>query len=202
MQKRSEPTKTTGMTPARLETLADGIFAIAMTLLVLSINLPGIGKINVGAFLLGQYQNFWSFALSFLLLAFFWLNHSQQFHHIKKTNAVLLLLNILILLFVALIPFSTSLINDQPRDLIAEVFFNSNMLILSSLLALNWWYAYKKQLIEVSGNREHLAQVSKKGFYVPAICLLALLLGFVFRGWSTLVYLLIPLTMFWPRQEA
>jgi len=193
--------ESTGMKPGRLETLTDGIFAIAMTLLVLSINLPGLSNIDVGAFLIGQYQNFWNFTLSFLLLAFFWLNHSQQFHHIKKTNAVLLLLNIFILLFVVLIPFSTSLINDQPSSLIAEIFFNTNMLLLSSLLALNWWYAYKKQLIEVADNQEHLEQVGKKGFYMPATCLLALALGFIIRDWSTLIYLLIPLVMFWPTQR-
>lgn len=191
--------KSEGMKPARLETLADGIFAIAMTLLVLSVNLPGLGRsIDVGAFLLGQYQNFWNFALSFLLLAIFWLNHSQQFNHIKRTNAGLLFINIFILLFVALIPFSTSLMNDHSNSLVALLFFNSNMLILSSMLSFNWWYADKRQLLNAAGSKKHIVQVTKKGLYFPTIALIALVLSFFIHAWSTLVYLLIPLAMFMP----
>jgi uncharacterized membrane protein len=195
--------KSTSMAPHRLESLTDGIFAFAMTLLVLSINLPDVGKgINVGAYILGQYQNFWNFALSFLLLSTFWLNHSQQYHHIKKTDAVTLWLNIFMLLFVVLIPFSASLINDHPSDLAAEIFFNSNMLVLSSILALNWWYSFKKGFIDVESNKDHLIRVNRKALYMPAVSLLALLLSFAFPGWSTLTYWLIPLAMLspWPNK--
>ncbi len=187
------------MTPRRLESLADGIFAFAMTLLVLSINLPERSKVaDVGAYLLNQGGNFWNFALSFLLLALFWLNHSQQYHHIKKTDALTLWLNILMLLFVVLIPFSTSLMNDYPSDMVAEIFFNSNMLILSSLLTINWGYAYRKGFIEVEGSAEHLARVSRRGLLTPAVSLAALLAAFFVPGWSTLVYLLIPLFSVFP----
>jgi len=189
--------KSTGMTPHRLESLADGIFAFAMTLLVLSINLPEIGKhLSVGNYLVSQYGNFWNFALSFILLAVFWLNHSQQFHHIKKTDAATLWLNILVLLFVVLIPFSTSLMNDYPDDLVAEIFFNSNMFVLSAIMAFNWWYSYKKGYIEVEGIEEHLAQVSIKGLALPAVALFATLLAFIAPGWSTLTYLFIPVLNF------
>ena len=130
------------MTPRRLESLADGIFAFAMTLLVLSINLPDPAKnINVGVFLSGQYNNFWNFALSFLLLAIFWLSNSQQYHHIKKADSVTLWANIFVLMFVVLIPFSASMMNDYTSNMVAEVFFNSNILIITSLLAFNWWYS-------------------------------------------------------------
>jgi len=189
------------MTPRRVESLADGIFAFAMTLLVLSINQPGTGPgVNVGAYLLGQYQNFWNFALSFLLLATFWISHSQQYHHIKKTDAVTLWLNILMLLFVVLIPFSASLMNDHTSDLAAEVFFNSNLLVLSSLLAFNWGYAFKKGLIEPAGEEKQIALVSRKMLYTPVIALLALVAAFLYPGWSTLAYLLVPLVIFVPER--
>jgi uncharacterized membrane protein len=195
----TEFSRSSGMTPRRIESLADGIFAFAMTLLVLSINLPESGPgVNVGAYLLGQYQNFWNFALSFLLLANFWLSHSQQYHHIKKTDALTLWLNIFMLLFVVLIPFSASLMNDHPSDLAAEVFFNSNMLVLSSLLAFNWGHSFKKGFIEPAGEEKHVAWVSRKMLYAPATALLALVMAFFFPGWSTLTYLLIPLAIYAP----
>jgi uncharacterized membrane protein len=195
----NELAKSTGMTTHRLESLSDGIFAFAMTLLVLAINLPVAGQVtSVGSYLLGQGQNFWNFALSFLLLSVFWLNHSQQYHHIKKTDVMTLWLNILMLLFVVLIPFSATVINDFPNDLAAEVFFNLNMLVLSSVMTLNWWYSSRKGFIEEAGNKEHLDRVNRKAFYMPAISLLALLLAFIVPGWSSLSYWLIPLVLLTP----
>ncbi|MDD5382969.1 MAG: TMEM175 family protein [Candidatus Margulisbacteria bacterium] len=202
MSETDQP-KSPNMDPHRLESLTDGIFAFAMTLLVLSINLPDVNKgVNIGAYLLAQYQNFYNFALSFLLLSIFWLNHSQQYHHIKRTDAVTLWLNIFMLLFVVLMPFSTSLMNDQTGDMAAALFFNANMLALSLILMLIWQYSLKKGLIDLGSNKEHIIQVSRRGFYTPVVALLALLLSFVVSGWSSLTYLLIPLALImpWPKK--
>lgn len=189
--------KSTGMTPRRLESLADGIFAFAMTLLVLAINLPLVGSgVSVGHYLATQYENFFNFTLSFVLLAVFWLNHSEQFHHIKKTDAVSLWLNIFILMFAVLIPFSASLMNDYTDDMIAEVFFNSNMFALSSMLAFNWWYSRRKDYLEEEEDQAHLSRFSRKSLIFPAMAALAILISFIFPGWSSLAYLLIPVIAF------
>jgi len=195
-------TKSTGMLPSRLEALGDGIFAFAMTLLVLSINLPEGGKnADIGAYLLNQLPNFLNFVLSFLILAFIWLNLNQEFHHIKRTNYGLILLNIAMLLFVVLLPFSTSLLNDFPDAFAAEMFFNINMLLLACLLSSNWWYARKHNLIETMGDDEHLAMVSRKQYVFPAISLLAVALTFFTPGWSSLSYILIPILMYLPSKR-
>lgn len=192
----------TGMTPHRLEALADGIFAFAMTFLVLSINMPdGAKNVNVGAFILNQGHNFWNFTLSFFLLALFWLGHSQQFHHIKRTDALTLWLNIFMLLFVVLVPFSTSLMNDYPNDLVAEVFFNSNMLALSLVLTLNWGYSYRRGLFETEINAHHLARINRRGLLMPLVSFGGLLVAFVSPGWSTLVYLLVPFFLVLPSSK-
>lgn len=189
------------MHPHRLEALTDGIFAFAMTLLVLSINLPNPKEnSDVKLYVFSQLQNFWTFALSFLLLAFFWLNYSQQYHHVKKTNSVTVLLNIFILLFVVLMPFSTSLMNDFPSDKFAEIFFNGNFLLLSFLMFINWRYCIKMQFIETE-NKEHIALTTRRISWLPVISLLALFVAFVFPGWSTIVYLLIPVGMFFPSKN-
>lgn len=190
------------MHPHRLEALTDGICAFAMTLLVLSINLPNPKEnIDVGLYLSSQLQNFWTFALSFLLLAFFWLNYSQQYHHIKKTDSVTVMINICILLFVVLMPGSTFLMNDYPNNKVAEIFFSGNFLILSFLMFLNWRYCLKKQFIDMT-NRQHIALTTRRIFLLPTVPLMALLAAFIIPGWSTLVYLLIPVIMFFPRQSS
>lgn len=198
----NKTTKPTGMLPSRLEALGDGIFAFAMTLLVLSINLPEGGKnANIGSYILAQIPNFWNFALSFLLLALIWLNLNQEFHHIRRTNFGLILLNILLLLFVVLLPFSTSLLNDFPDAFAAEMFFNVNMLVLALILSSNWWYAKKCNLIETMNDDEHIAMVSRKQYAFPAVSVLAVILTFITPGWSSLVYILIPIIMYWPTKK-
>ncbi len=182
-----------GMTPRRLESLADGIFAFAMTLLVLSINLPDpLKNLDLGAFLSGQYNNFWNFALSFLLLSIFWINHSQQFHHVKRIDGVILWANIVLLLFVALIPFSTTVMNDYSSNVIAEAFFNSNMLIIYSILAFNWIYCCRKDLIELSEGRAQVSLTGRREIAMVIVPLAALVASFFYPGWSTLAYLFTP----------
>lgn len=182
-----------GMAPHRLVALADAIFAFAMTLLVISLNMPEPGKIvDIAEFLLNQYATFWNFVLSFLLLILFWINFNQQFNHIKKIDSAAIFVNVFILLFVVLVPFSTSLMSDYPRNISAEAFFNGNMFILFSLFAFNWHYCYRGGFIETKFNREHIKKLNRRVIYPPIIALVALSLSFIIPGYSTLAYLAIP----------
>lgn len=120
----SEIRKRFKMPTARLETLADGIFAIAMTLLVLSIEAPSPGTITSSL----DFQNYIDlipqmsvYALSFILLGS-WLNH-HIFFLIKKTNTRLVWINILWLMLVVLVPFSTSLIGSYSQYPLSEIIF-------------------------------------------------------------------------------
>jgi uncharacterized membrane protein len=108
--------------------------------------------------------------------------------------------NIFTLLFVVLIPFSTSLMNDYPADMAAEMFFNANMLVLSSLLAFNWWYACKKGYLELEENQAHIANAAWSGMLLPGISVLAIIISFIYPGWSTLAYLLIPAILYFPKR--
>jgi len=187
----------TGMTPRRLESLADAVFAFAMTILVLSINMPEAGNIgNISDFLMSQSQNFLNFFLSFFLLALYWMGYSQQFHHVRKTDGIVLMLSVFILMFVVMVPFSTSLMNDYSRNITAEFFFNGNLLVLTSLLTLNWAYLDRKDMLSESLAPEHIARVTRRSLFMPLIPLTALILAFIIPGWSSLVYLLIPILSF------
>lgn len=191
--------KSSGMTPHRLEALSDAIFAFAMTLLVLSINLPVSNEhLDISKYFINQYENFFNFALSFLLLAFFWLNYSQQYNHIKKTTAATIWINIILLLFIVLVPFSTSLMTDFSDNVLAEIFFDLNMFIISCLFSLNWWYCLKKGIVAAE-NKTHVHFVTSRLFLLPSVPLLALILAFIIPDYSTLVYLLIPIFTFLPQ---
>ena len=192
----SEYTKSTGLTPHRLETLVDGIFAIAMTLLVLSINLPEGGKIpGVGLFLMSQGERFFNFALSFFLLAIFWIRHSGQFHHIKKINALVIWINIAFLLFVTLIPFSTSLMNEYTTSRSADLFFNLNLLGLSALLYCNWAYCLRKNFIEGGGSDRRIEETTWVTRNLIVVPVAAVILSVILPNWSTTLYLTIPFVL-------
>lgn len=187
-----------GMTPSRLESLADAIFAFAMTLLALSINVPEGGIGDIGEFFRSQYRNFLTAFISFLVLAFFWQIFSQSFHHIRKTDPAIILLTVLMLFFVIIVPFSTSLMNDYSDSVTAEIFFNGNLLILISLMALAWTYATGRDMLTLSPDSEHIRRSSKIIRLLPAIPLAATLISFITPGWSALIYLLVPAWMFLP----
>jgi len=100
----------------RLETLVDGIFAIAMTLLVLGLAVPHINgplsNMVVQNSFYSLLPNLFSFVLSFILLALFWNIHHRIFTQIKFINSTLLWINVVWLLFIVLVPFSASAIGE------------------------------------------------------------------------------------------
>lgn len=190
-----QPPHDSGMKPGRLESLSDAIFAFSMTLLILSINLPEAGKYDdVLEFLRFQSPEFRNFFLSFLLLAFFWIVFSQQFNHIRHTDGLLLVITVLTLLFVIMVPLSTTLMNDYSNDRVAETFFSGNLLLLTSLMMLNWIYAARREYLTDS-DRLHIRRVGRQMTVLPLVPLVALLLALVAPGWSTLVYLAIPVML-------
>ena len=190
-----------GMTTRRIETLSDGIFAISMTLLVLSLELPGAkeGVRATGLYdiLASQINKFFNYARSFILLAVFWFMHHRQFHFIKKTNWVHLWINIFILLFIALIPFSTSLVSDYPRDYVAELFFGSNLFILGILFSCSWIYATSgHRLVDRKLDMRYITLGKERSMIISLICLLAMGLSLFNPSLSSKIYLLIPVILF------
>ncbi|ACU76723.1 protein of unknown function DUF1211 [Catenulispora acidiphila DSM 44928] len=99
--------------PDRLITLADGIFAIAMTLLVLNISVPsGLDHDHFRSSLHETWSRLATYALSFAIIGGQWLDHHRVFRLVKRTNTVVVRLTLLLLGLVALLPFPTALLSD------------------------------------------------------------------------------------------
>ncbi len=191
------------MRPDRIRSLMDGIFAFAMTLLVLNLILPDPSNLppetQLHNMLLGQMQSFFNYALSFLLLAIFWMIHSQQIHILKKTDFKHIWLNMIILLFVVLVPFSTSLMSDYSDDTLANLAFAFNMFIIGVLYYFNWHYAIgKKNLIADDVDVKRVKLARKRSLLTPLVSVLAVVLAFVAPEYTGLAYLLIPILRFTP----
>ena len=95
---------------ARVEAFSDGVFAIAITLLILEIKVPSAGSGDLAGQLLRQWPSYLSFFISFAFIGIMWINHHRLFTHIRKSDDVLLVLNLALMLGVTIIPFTTSVL--------------------------------------------------------------------------------------------
>jgi uncharacterized membrane protein len=186
------------MDTKRLETLVDGIFAIAMTLLVLGLAVPTIHgpltNASVQNAIYSLLPNFISLVVSFVLLAVFWKIHHRIFKQINKMNGTLLWINVIWLLFIVLVPFSASLTGDYGQFTISNVIFNINMLGIATLLYLNWHYADHKNFIHEKIKREEISFTKTINLSFIIVALIALGLSYVIPQYSQIVYIvMIPI---------
>ena len=109
------------ITTQRVEALTDGVFAIAMTLLVLDLKIPPEVRHaapDLLSALWAQSDKFICYFWGFLLLGVFWITHVRKFRVLRGSDTKHIWLNLLILIFVCLIPFSRLIFGDQPNFLI------------------------------------------------------------------------------------
>jgi uncharacterized membrane protein len=102
------------MKTARLEAFSDGVFAVAITLLILEINVPE-GE-NLWHQLKDEWPSFASFFVSFWVIGIIWVNHHGVMDHLKRADRPVLYLNLLVLMTVVFIPFSTALMAEHLKS--------------------------------------------------------------------------------------
>ena len=131
----------------RSEALTDGIFAVAMTLLVIELKLPEHGLVHsadeLAAALLGLAPKAMSWALSFFILALFWIGHHRAFAWVRHADSRLVTLNLLQLAVVSLMPFSAALSGEYGGVLLSQVVFSVNMALLGILALLVLRYIHR-----------------------------------------------------------
>jgi uncharacterized membrane protein len=136
-----------GNDTGRIEAFSDGVFAIAITLLVIEIGVPhtGEGTRLFGA-LLGQWPSYLGYVISFLQIGVIWANHHNRFRFIVRSDHLLLFLNILFLMCVAFIPFPTALLAQYlegtgAERTIAGAVYAGTLAVTAIFFTLLWVYA-------------------------------------------------------------
>lgn len=129
---------------SRVEAYTDGVFAIAATLLVLDLTTTAFGKISSDAEMwhaLGSmWESFMAFGVSFALLSGLWVSHLSQFRDIARADLVLLWLNNARLLFIVLIPFTTSLVSEYSEFFAGRMLLPINFFCAMALgIGASWW---------------------------------------------------------------
>lgn len=131
----------------RIEALTDGIYAVAMTLLVIELKLPAHESIKTQADLINAVGHllpkFLAWVISFLVLALFWLGHHKLFHCVRQVDGRLLALNLVQLGLVSLMPFSSALSGEFGATLFSQIFYSMNMSLLALLALLIARHIYR-----------------------------------------------------------
>lgn len=139
------------LSKARVEALTDGIFAIAMTLLVLDLKVPDLPK-SVPAHELFRHIGqeapvFLGFFFSFLYCGLLWFFHHLAMHFFRHMQAALVWLNLLFLMSVSVLPFSCALLGHFGFNrAVLEIYF-ANLLLAALLLLLQWLFARRRKLM-------------------------------------------------------
>jgi TMEM175 potassium channel family protein len=133
------------MKTTRLEAFSDGVFAVAITLLILEINVPE-GE-HLWHDLKEEWPSFASFFVSFWVIGIIWVNHHGLLDHLKRTDRPVLYLNLLVLMTVVFIPFSTALMADHLKsgadERVAALVYALAFLAMGIAFGLFWTYIVK-----------------------------------------------------------
>ena len=181
----------------RLEALIDGVFAIAMTILVLGIEVPRdttLSGLNLHKAILNQSGEIVAYIISFLMLALFWTINHKQFNSLVKTDNNHVRINMFILIFICLVPYTASLKGNYPNDWMSNLYFNTNMLIISVMFFINWNYATKNNRLTKADFLPSQRQNGiARNIVFMIVALLASCSSFYLKDNSAYFYLLIPL---------
>ncbi len=137
-----------GRDTGRIEAFSDGVFAIAITLLVIEIGVPHLAGegTTLSQTLAEQWPSYLGYAISFLQIGVIWANHHNRFRFIVRSDHILLFLNILFLMCVAFIPFTTALLAEYLRGSRAEqatagAVYAGTLAVTAIFFTLLWLYA-------------------------------------------------------------
>jgi uncharacterized membrane protein len=189
----------------RLEAFSDGVFAIAITLLVLEIKVPPPDTV-LGVALLQLWPSYLAYVVSFLVIGAIWINHHAMFRHIVRVDSTLLLLNVLHLMLIAFLPFPTAVLaeafhrgTDEP---IAAAFYGGILTVIGIFVTAMWQYAARgHRLLSSRLTAKEARQIGRRFLIGPLVYTIATLMALVMPWLALLVYLLLNVFYLWPRRS-
>jgi uncharacterized membrane protein len=123
----------------RLEAFSDGVFAIAITLLVLDLSVPEPGSGELGHELLAQWPSYAAYVVTFITIGIIWINHHAAFSRLRSVDHSILLWNLLLLLTVSVLPFTTRLMAEYLKEgsgeRLAAGIYGASFLVMGAVFA-------------------------------------------------------------------
>jgi uncharacterized membrane protein len=181
----------------RILALSDGVFAIATTLLILEIAVPATtSDADLPKALLGLWPRYLAYVISFVVIARFWVAHRQAFQLIARDDAVLVYLNLLLLMFVAFLPFPTAVLGQHAGSPAAAILYASSVVLTSLAAAAYWWYASGRgNLLRPDARRAQVRAMRARSLASPVFFALTLPIAVFAPYAAEIVWLFVfPLT--------
>lgn len=185
-----------GNETARIEAFSDGVFAIAITLLILEIQVPPkTPHGNLRAALVALWPSYLAFLASFMTIGIMWLNHHRLFTLINKKDDGLIAFNLLLLLGVTWLPFPTALLAEHllaaPADQqIAAVVYAGSFLLLAIVFNVMWRYAVRAGIVNDDSN---VAAITKQYSLGPILYSVLVAVAFFDAEWCLVLSAIIAL---------
>ncbi len=191
---------------ARLETFCDGVFAIAITLLVLEIHVPQLGaeasSAALARLLVQNWPSYLGYVLSFVVIGIMWANHHSIFRYVRRTDRYFLLLNVGFLMCVAFLPYPTAVLArylpESGAQRAAVATYSGTLFVIALAFNAVWWYAMlHPALVGPHADREGMRTITRRYALGPVSYAVTVGLAFVnvwaclgLHGLLALLYLL------------
>jgi uncharacterized membrane protein len=182
----------------RLEAFSDGVLAIAITLLVLELTVPEVGEDGLLAALVAQWPEYLAYLVSFATIGAIWMAHSAVTEYLEEVDPTILRINLLLLFFVSLLPFTTRLLAEnfevEDAERIAVTIYGLNLLFASLVLSGMWQWARHAGLVDAVSRDEEVRFLNRRlapglggyvailvvGIFQPTVAVLGYLLVALF----------------------
>ena len=191
----------------RIETFSDGVFAIAITLLIIEIGVPHAeGAQLLSDKLVHLWPSYLGYAISFLVIGTVWANHHNRFRLVARSDHVLLFLNIVFLMCVAFIPFPTALLAEYIREeeyrTTAVAVYTGTLAITAVFFTVLWLYAAGNyRLVDRSVDPLLLRAMTRRYVFGMLLYILAFALTFVSPAASLALIVILALLFVLPEPE-
>jgi uncharacterized membrane protein len=171
----------------RIVAFSDGVFAIAITLLVLGLLIPE-GASDLSRTLLDQWPDLLAYAISFAVIGRLWIAHHRFFATLERFDGALMVLNLVYLAFLVLVPFTSQVLGDYGGQTPAVVLYALNLASVSLAFQAQIIYAYRGGLVWPEG-RDAERRFGPANFVVAAVFLASIPVAFVSTAAATLMWI-------------
>jgi uncharacterized membrane protein len=184
------------MNAERMKGFSDGVFAVAITLLVLGFQVPHVPASQLTGALLRLWPELASYLLSFAVVGVYWVAHWNVVHELHSADRNLAWLNIGFLACVAFIPFPAALVGNYPAERSAVMLYGATLVVTGLMLRALFVYAFRTGLLDAPPGLERYAAIRQ---LVPvAIYFLGLLLALVVPWFALAIYVCVPVLYILP----
>jgi uncharacterized membrane protein len=186
--------------PERLAAFCDGVIAIAITLLVLGLEVPSVHDVperELNQYLQASMHSLVGYVVSFILVGTYWLQHYVVFHFIDRVDRTLVLLNGVFLLCISFVPFPTGLQATYRHDELAMILYAGTQVACGLSLLAIWIHVSKdRRLITDAITPEQIKSMSWRISVTPLVGLAAMAVSLINLDLSRILFLIIPAAYF------